>query len=472
MRVFISGNFNVVHPGHIRLFKKALEFGTELVVGVLSSKISKNNDLFPDEDRVDTVENNSLVDQVILVDRSITETLHLVNPDIIIKGTEFEGKLNEESEYALRNNKRIIFTDGDPSFSQSNLISFSEFDQDGLSDVARLIQKSNITQDRVENLFKSVEKINILVIGDFIVDEYVNCEPIGLSQEDANVVLKPIDSAFFLGGASIVARHARGMGAKVKFLSVLNDSSQHVRLLENILGNEGIGLDFVQDSDREPIVKTRFRVDGTSRFRITKGSFGALSQKTEIKLLKMATSLSKNAHLIIFSDFNYGVISKALPGSLIKSAPLRALLSCDSQISSQIGDLTKYSGIDFLSATEFEARVSTNSKDLGLAKLISQLRTQLNIKSCIIKLGKDGLIYETDNHKEIPRIGAMPALNRHSIDTAGAGDSLLAAASSVLCVGANLREASFIGSIAAAIQVARIGNEPVTSTDIINLLKR
>ena len=38
--IFISGNFNIIHPGHIRLFRYAKETKGKLVVGVQSDKIA------------------------------------------------------------------------------------------------------------------------------------------------------------------------------------------------------------------------------------------------------------------------------------------------------------------------------------------------------------------------------------------------------------------------------------------------
>lgn len=37
-KVFISGNFSVLHPGHIRLFQLARSLGDELIVGVNSDE--------------------------------------------------------------------------------------------------------------------------------------------------------------------------------------------------------------------------------------------------------------------------------------------------------------------------------------------------------------------------------------------------------------------------------------------------
>lgn len=470
MKVFISGNFNVVHPGHIRLFKKARELGSTLIIGVNSSSASGNIELFPDDERVDAVGRNSLVDNVVLINRPLSEILQELNPDIIVKGTEFEGKPTEEAEYALKNNKLIIYSDGDPLFSESDLIRDSSHVGSHLVELSKLLLGVGFNKDRLSVIMDRIRQVRVTIIGDFIIDEYINCEPLGLSQEDANVVLKPIDSAIFLGGAAIVARHARGLGANVTYLTSVSRTGEHLDLLQNTFDKEGINLEFVEDAEKSQIVKKRFRVDGTSRFRLTEGSMGELSKVSQNEMLRIGEKLSKESNLVVFSDFNYGVISQSLPAQLLQNRRPKTLFAADNQISSQIGDLTKYHGIDFLSATEFEARVSMNSRNLGLAKLITYLRKSLNVNNCILKLGRDGLIYESDNEQENPKTGAMPALNSRPVDVAGAGDSLLAASALALTAGATLHEASILGSIAAAVQVGRIGNFPVTSDQILTVL--
>ena len=49
-------------------------------------------------------------------------------------------------------------------------------------------------------------------------------------------------------------------------------------------------------------------------------------------------------------------------------------------------------------------------------------------------------------------------MNLSAKDTAGAGDSLLTVTSMSLATGASIWESSFLGSLAAAIQVGTVGN--------------
>jgi bifunctional ADP-heptose synthase (sugar kinase/adenylyltransferase) len=57
-------------------------------------------------------------------------------------------------------------------------------------------------------------------------------------------------------------------------------------------------------------------------------------------------------------------------------------------------------------------------------------------------------------------------------DVAGAGDSLLVASALTLAAGGTIWESAFLGSLAAAIQVGRVGNIPVLVEELFNELSR
>jgi len=470
MKVFISGNFNVIHPGHIRLFKKARQYADRLIVGVYSSTYASQLDLFSDEARVDALHRNNLIDEVLLISSSLKAVLDKVQPDFIIKGREFEERETEESQWANANGKRIIYSDGDPLFSELDILSLSNSPSSIQSRMNSTTEEFNIDISKIKKNLSYLEKLRVTVIGDLIIDEYINCEPIGLSREDANVVLRPIDSAIFFGGASIVARHCRGLGAQVKFVTVANKLGHNVTELSKTMELDGIELEIVDDFEREEIVKKRFRVDGVSRFRITEGSLEPIHTSIERAIIEKCRSLIADSDLIVFSDFNYGAIPEQLPKLMTENREKNCLIAADSQISSQIGSLLKYRNVDLISATEYEARVSLNNQDLGLAKLITSLRKQLQSTNAIIKMGRDGLIYETESELQVTRTGAFKSFNPYPRDVAGAGDSLLATSALLLTSGLSLHEAAFAGSLAAALQVEKIGNLPLTKEDLIAYL--
>src|SRR3954468_13828236 len=91
---FVSGNFNVVHPGHMRLFKFAQELGDVLVVGVNAD--GAPGVTLPMELRLENVSSISRVDHVVPLDVPPEKFIEALKPDFVVKGKEFENKDNPE----------------------------------------------------------------------------------------------------------------------------------------------------------------------------------------------------------------------------------------------------------------------------------------------------------------------------------------------------------------------------------------
>ena len=148
------------------------------------------------------------------------------------------------------------------------------------------------------------------------------------------------------------------------------------------------------------------------------------------------------------------------------------MLAADSQSSSQIGDISRFKNIDLITPTEREARVSTRNNEDGLVVLAEQLRQQSSAENILLKIGEEGvLIHANDSNGDNPwltdRIGA---LNSNPRDVAGAGDSLLISSALTMARCGTIWEAALIGSLAASIQVGRLGNTPLQSKELLKEL--
>ena len=58
-------------------------------------------------------------------------------------------------------------------------------------------------------------------------------------------------------------------------------------------------------------------------------------------------------------------------------------------------------------------------------------------------------------------------MNLNAKHTSGAGDSLLVASAMVIAAKGDIWESAYLGSLAAAIQVSRVGNIPLRAKDIM-----
>ena len=72
--VFISGIFNVLHPGHLRFIKFAKSNRTKLIVGLYSDNIlnkDKNNNFLSQEIRYEALSSINHIDTIILIDKPL-----------------------------------------------------------------------------------------------------------------------------------------------------------------------------------------------------------------------------------------------------------------------------------------------------------------------------------------------------------------------------------------------------------------
>ncbi len=119
--------------------------------------------------------------------------------------------------------------------------------------------------------------------------------------------------------------------------------------------------------------------------------------------------------------------------------------------------------------TEREARLALRDFDSGLVVLAEAIRKKSRAENVILTLGPEGLMVHASNaYGEEAFTDRLPAFNTAPKDAAGAGDSFFVSASLALTVGGGIWRSAYLGSIAAACQVGRTGNIPITSADIIS----
>ncbi len=69
--VMVSGNFNILHPGHLRLLRFARECGARLIVGVNSDRLAGKGAHIPESLRLEGVQSYGWVDEAFLIDEPI-----------------------------------------------------------------------------------------------------------------------------------------------------------------------------------------------------------------------------------------------------------------------------------------------------------------------------------------------------------------------------------------------------------------
>lgn len=469
--VFVAGNFNTVHPGHLRLLKFASECGDFLVVGVAGDHVP--GAVLPAQLRFDGITAISFVDYAFVMTEAPQDIIRKLQPAIVVKGDEYESKYNPEQGAVDEYGGKLMFSSGEMRFSSIDLLK-RDMLEPNLSSIVRPTDYPARHEFSMRSLRDTLEKfkgLRVAVIGDLIVDEYVSCEALGMSQEDPTLVVTPILQERFIGGAGIVASHACKLGADVSYFSVCGTDAA-AEFARQKLDEYNVAATIFEDDSRPTTLKQRFRAAGKTLLRVSH----LRQHDIEPRLGKLFVEKVKDAiatcDLVIFSDFNYGCLPQTVVDQLVAACIERKIpFVADSQSSSQMGDVSRFKGAMLLTPTEREARLAVRDYSSGLVVLAEKLRQQAQAQNIILTLGAEGILAHAQSDGEFEWLtDRLPAFNIAPKDTAGAGDSLLTCTSMAMAVGADIWQSMYLGSIAAACQVGRVGNIPLSAPDLMHEL--
>jgi rfaE bifunctional protein kinase chain/domain len=471
--VFVSGNFNVIHPGHLRLLNFASSCGDFLVVGV--TRDGADGVLIREDLRLEGVRAISAVNFAFLLEDSVEKFLTELKPHIVVKGKEYETQYNHELSVIEEYGGKLLFSSGDTLFSSMDLLQQEIYESNFIG-----IQKPRDFPIRhgfnVYDLIDKVRKfdsLKVIVLGDLIVDEYVTCDPLGMSQEDPTIVVTPIKHDLFIGGAGIVASHAQSLGAHVKYFGV-SGKDQTAKFAASELRKQSVDLFLIEDESRPTTLKQRYRAHGKTLLRVSHLRQHSIGRDLIAQIIEELDNILGGVDLLVFSDFNYGALPQLLIEEVMVACKRHGVrMVADSQSSSQVGDISRFQEMMLITPTEHEARLAIREAGIGLAFLAESLQKKTKAANVFISLGSEGLlVHAPDNATDRFIVDQLAAFNKAPKDVSGAGDSLLICASLALAVGASIWESAYLGSIAAACQVSRVGNTPLSADELIRELMR
>lgn len=462
---FVSGNFNILHPGHLRLFRFAAELGGRLVVGINpddAEGVSIEQDL-----RVEGVRAIGAVHESIALEESAERFIARLRPEYVVKGREYQALDNSEQPIVDQYGGALIFSSGEVRFSSMELLQ-SEYVTVRHSGIRKPVDYPRRNGFQIADLAEALEKfrgLKVVVIGDLMVDEYINCDPLGMSREDPTLVITPVESKRFVGGAGIVAAHARGLGASVKFISVAGQDEPAEFARQELRGH-GVEAEILTDATRPTTLKQRYRAWGKTLLRVNHLRQLSISPALQEQLAATAEAALREADVLLFADFNYGCLPQPVVDRLVAFGQARSIMmAADSQASSQMSDISRFKGMSLVTPTEHEARLALHENEAGLVVIADRLQRAAEAENVLITLASEGLLIHAPQNGAY-RTDRLPAFNTAPKDVAGAGDSLFVCAALALRAGVDIWRAAYLGALAAACQVSRVGNTPLTTAEL------
>lgn len=105
--IFLTGAFDVIHVGHIRLLSYARSHGDRLVVATdtderIKSHKGKDRPFNRQQDRIEVLKSIRYIDEVMTFgsNEQLIDIVSLLHPDVWFAGSDWEGKYFPGKEYA------------------------------------------------------------------------------------------------------------------------------------------------------------------------------------------------------------------------------------------------------------------------------------------------------------------------------------------------------------------------------------
>jgi len=476
------GVFDLLHPGHIRHFRDAKAQGDCLVVTVTPDRFvnkGPGRPVFTEMLRLEAIAALADVDYVILNDSPDAVTaIQRVKPDFYAKGIEYlnhskdvTGKISEESAAVESVGGKIYYTD-DLVFSSSALLN-RHFEQMPAKVVEFLAQlKDQYSSENIIEKINSLSSLNVLVVGDAIIDEYQYAETLGQTGKGQHMVARCLDRDVFLGGSLIIANHVAQFAGKVTLMTALGKECPHLPLIRHNLATN-VEADFVYLEENTTLTKKRYVLkDGKTLvklFETYSGQEDALNEEQTDRFIKTLKKKSQEYDLVLVADFGNGFTNQRLIEALCDTSGFLALNTQTNSGNRGYNVVTNYRRADYISLNEPELRLSAHDRTSSLEGIIVDVAQIMEAKTVSITRGVNGLTCFQQPNTFIE----IPAFATSSVDRIGAGDSYLSLSALCLAKGFSPLLAGFIGSVAAAISVQIVGNqEPIKKVPLCKFITR
>ena len=293
--------------------------------------------------------------------------------------------------------------------------------------------------------------INVLVIGDFMIDHYIMGTSNRISPEAPVPVVTPKKEYSIPGGAGNVAMNLSTMGADVTCVGVVGDDIWGERLL-SILKNQGINIDFIDIVKNHPTtLKQRIYSDGKQVARLDTEKIIHWSSKDWTP--SFVYEDAQNYHACILSDYNKGVVKNA-------NINTNHLI-----VDPKKDDFSVYHGADIVTPNLNELQRATKIKiqdDESIVDACNDLIGKYNFNYIVAKRGPAGMTIVGKNN-------FVTHIDAHSIDNpdvTGAGDTVVATLSLAYVATNDIEFSARIANKAAAIVVGRPGTATITLDDL------
>lgn len=317
-----------------------------------------------------------------------------------------------------------------------------------------------MNKNEITTLFSNFNKLNVLIIGDVMIDSYYFGKVDRISPEAPVPIVAVESKENRLGGAANVALNIQALGATPILCAVIgkdNDSSLFDELLsKSKLSNQGI----INSENRTTTVKTRIIGNNHQVLRVDSEDDTPLDKTDTVRLYDKIEALINNSKIdvVIFEDYDKGVITEELISKVVSICNQKNI---PTTVDPKKRNFNAYKNVTLFKPNLKELKEGLNIEieagDITAIKnAVNTLNNRQNNEVTFITLSEHGVYIQSKDNQH-----HLQAHLRNIADVSGAGDTVISVASLCLALNQTPKLIAEISNLAGGLVCEKVGVVPI-----------
>lgn len=328
-----------------------------------------------------------------------------------------------------------------------------------------------MNSSHIANLCQRFRRKRVIVVGDIMLDHYVNGEVRRISPEAPVPIIDFHHESYLPGGAANVALNLAVLGARVDLCGVIgNDPASQI--LRRVISAGNIrSRGVITDSSRPTTLKTRLIASHQQIMRIDREERRQLASNIKQNMLLSMRHMIKGASAIVVADYAKGVIDQETLSAILAIGRRAQVPVC---IDPKPLRPLQFRGCALLTPNRKEAFELAGMPDdsvglkpsvhRGLRRATTRIQKLYAPEILLITLGEAGMLLVEKGSK--PQ--HLPTMARAVYDVSGAGDTVIATFVIARAAGASAIEAANLANLAAGVVVGKLGAATVSPKELLD----
>ncbi len=328
------------------------------------------------------------------------------------------------------------------------------------------MKKFSIKKEQVREIFKSFNNLNVLIIGDVMIDSYMWGKVNRISPEAPVPIVAVQKKEKRLGGAANVALNIQALGGNPILCSVIGIDYE---------GQNFMDLLKVQKLSQKGILKSRTRIT-TEKTRVIGNNHQLMRIDEEVEddittaetqqLVTLISYLIQHERIdvIVFEDYNKGLITPRLISKVVEVAKQKGIPTC---VDPKKKNFNAYKGVSLFKPNLKELReglkMDISSDNINeLQRAISSFRVKQKFDTALVTLAERGVVINSRSIKE-----HAPAHIRSIADVSGAGDTVISVASMLMALRVNPILLASVANLSGGLVCEQVGVVPINKEQLL-----